>query len=205
MLNNPIDLERFSQLDTFQPRKTKIAFVGRLVTKKDPITPLYALKRALKTNMNIELHFIGDGPLRKKLEKLAQKLNISRSVVFHGAVRDPSEIVRKCSIFVSSSISYNFPSLSILEAMALKKPIIASNLPETELLVKNGKNGFLFEKKNVKELSRIFSLFNERESLVIAMGSYSEQMVANFDIKRVGKQLIDLYSGMMSPSSFQTT
>jgi glycosyltransferase involved in cell wall biosynthesis len=65
--------------------RIRIGTVARLVDVKDQATLIRAFYIVQQNYPYAELHFLGDGPLKKNLELLSQQLNLGRSVTFHGA------------------------------------------------------------------------------------------------------------------------
>ncbi|WP_282780627.1 glycosyltransferase family 4 protein [Phaeodactylibacter xiamenensis] len=64
----------------------KITFIGRLVEKKNPLALIHAFEILLRKHPNAKLHIIGDGNLFEICKKRVAKINIGKSVVFHGAL-----------------------------------------------------------------------------------------------------------------------
>jgi len=94
----------------------------------------------------------GEGSKRKDLENEALKLGISDSVIFIGVRRDMMEIVQVMDVYVLPSIWEGLP-LVILEAMAMKKPIVATAVGGTPTAIKDGETGKLVVPENEAALS----------------------------------------------------
>lgn len=84
----------------------------------------------------------GDGPDRTSLEALARTLGISERVLFLGQRQDIPELLANCDIFVLPSLFEGFP-LSILEAMAAARPVIASQIGGVDEAVVDSVTGVL--------------------------------------------------------------
>lgn len=130
-----------------------VLFVGRLAEKKGVTYLIEAMKA-----VDALLVIVGDGPLRKRLEK--QAAGIKNRVVFWGA-RPHSElrtIYASADIFAAPSLTARdgdqegLPTV-IMEAMASGLPVIASNSGGISDLVVSGYNGILCEEKNVRQLA----------------------------------------------------
>ena len=108
-------------------------------------------------NSDLELIIIGDGPERKKLEHLAQNLNVSDRVHFMGQMPRDKVIdnLRKADIFIMVSHSETF-GLVYLEAMASGCITVGTKGEGIDGVIKDGENGFLCE-PNATELSKILS------------------------------------------------
>src|SRR5206468_691330 len=86
---------------------------------------------------------IGDGPLRSRLEALAAELGIADRVVFFGNQRRVADFLAACDLLVSASRDNEGCSNSILEAMALGVPVIATDLGGNRELVEDRVTGRL--------------------------------------------------------------
>ena len=84
----------------------------------------------------------GDGPERSNLEAQARTLNVDRRVIFLGHRRDIPELLATCDVFVLSSLYEGLP-LSVLEAMASRKPVIASSIGGVDEAVVSNETGLL--------------------------------------------------------------
>jgi glycosyltransferase involved in cell wall biosynthesis len=76
----------------------------------------------------LELHLIGDGPLRHELEKLTIELGLAEQVIFHGYVDNPFPLVHQSQLFVLPSLYEGLPN-ALLEAMACETPTLATDCP----------------------------------------------------------------------------
>ncbi|HVY56129.1 MAG TPA: glycosyltransferase family 4 protein [Thermodesulfobacteriota bacterium] len=97
--------------------------------------------------------FAGDGPERAGLEKEAQELRLSDRVIFLGQRNDVRELLLGCDLFVLPSLFEGLP-LSVMEAMAAGKPVIASNIGGVNELIRDGETGCLVPPGDTDALSR---------------------------------------------------
>lgn len=126
--------------------------VGRLVPTKGQAYLLEAFSRIQKKIPDSRLMIVGDGPLFKKLTKQAEKLKISSNVLFTGYREDVLEIIRGFDVFVLPSLAEGL-SIALLEAMASRLPIIASNVGGIPEVFGNSHCGRLVPPKDVTALS----------------------------------------------------
>ncbi|MPT49341.1 MAG: glycosyltransferase [Sphingobium sp.] len=98
--------------------------VGRLSAQKNIALMLRAF--SLGANGNDHLTIIGDGPDRRALKALAQRLNLAERVTFRGYISDPARLLPQYDIFLLSSDYEGVPAV-IVEALAAGLPIIATN------------------------------------------------------------------------------
>lgn len=130
--NSFIDYARF--YPTY-PKKTRIAFCSRLTKFKNPDMLIEAIRILKKRGItNFEVAIIGEGILLNALKEDAKEQKLS-NVIFYGGMSNPEEILSRSSIFISIQSDNNYPSQSLIEAMACENAIIASDVGETRLLV----------------------------------------------------------------------
>jgi len=139
---------------------------GRLVKIKGL---QYLIKAYSMINKNLrekyKLVIVGYGPEKENLEKLVIELRIRDRVDFIPWLSKDKFIkkISKCSIFVLPSSSECMP-VSLLEAMASGKSVIASDIPGPQDIITHGHDGFLFEKENANELKKCLELcLSDRE------------------------------------------
>lgn len=159
---SPVDVDRIERLKTeawegkqFTPTKQKIVSVGRLSREKGHSYLIDGVAHVIRnTQLNPELHLVGDGPLRDALERQAISAGIQDSVVFHGQVANPYAILSQADLFCLPSLYEGLPN-ALLEAMVCGIPSMASNceggIQEATL---DGKLTHLFTKSNVVAIAK---------------------------------------------------
>ncbi len=177
-----------------------ILAVGRLVYKKGFDYLIKAIPPIAKIHKNVRLIIIGDGDLRKELENLALELKIDNCVKFVGNVnrKDLITYYNMSDIFVASSIKDNEGNMddqpvSLIEAMACGKPIVATNFPGIAMTVKNGINGFLFPEKDINSLRLCLNKLIISPKLRNKMGLESKKIVLKeITDKKIGERYSNL-------------
>jgi len=130
-----------------------IGTVGRLVPVKDYPTLLKAFSIIHSAFPQAQLIFVGDGPLKGKLQSIRDSLNLKESVRFLGQREDVHELYRRMRVFVLCSLSEGMSNV-ILEAMASRLPVVATAVGDNPLLVDNGKTGILVTAEKPQELAQ---------------------------------------------------
>lgn len=128
--------------------------IGRLTAQKGQIYLLQAVSLIKKDIPDVRVVIIGEGELRSDLEQHAKTLDITTQVIFTGS-RNHRETIRLLSgmdVFVFPSLWEGF-GLVLLEAMALKKAIVASNVSAIPESVQDGKTGILVPPQNSQALA----------------------------------------------------
>jgi len=151
----------------------------------------------LQSRNNISFLLVGEGALKEELKILCADLKIEKNVIFAGERSDIPEILSLTDIFVLPSIREGLP-LTILEAMACSKPVIATNVGGVPEVVKDRVSGILVPPKDPEALhSAMNELLGNREKLM-KMG-YNGKRVCNesFDSKTMIGKIEDLYDSLM--------
>ena len=129
-----------------------VGSVGRLWKQKAPQNFIKAIPIVLEKCPKTMFVLVGNGPLKDELKELTKKLKIQQSVMFMGWRKDINEILVVFDVFVQTSL-WEGLSLSIMEAMACRRPVVASNIKGNNELIEHGKNGFLVNPNDSVELA----------------------------------------------------
>jgi len=208
VINSGIELERFKELPIPLKQNFKkelgipenaliVGTVGRLVPVKGPKFLIDAAQEIIPKYPNVFFVFTGDGYLRRDLEKKASDLRIKENVVFFGWRNDAAKIISVTDIFVLPSLNEGMGRV-LAEAMALGKPIVASNVGGIPDLVIHGKNGFLVPQKNSKELARYIHILLEDKEKREKMGREGREMARNFSQEIMVEKISRLYKELMT-------
>ncbi|MFC1808837.1 glycosyltransferase family 4 protein [Candidatus Omnitrophota bacterium] len=137
---------------------------------------------------------IGEGKYKKKLVKLARKLKVENNVLFPGKLKDVSFFLQMIDLFVLPPIWAEGFGLSILEAMAFAKPIVATNIGSVYNLVKEGENGLLVPSGDERALSEAIIYLTQNPELLEQMSRKSLQIAKNeFSLDVWLNKMIALY------------
>lgn len=199
LVENGVDLGLFGQRRR-TPRddgRCRFVFMGRLVDWKRVDLLLEACTQLRAQDM--ELHVLGDGPLRAPLEAQARSLGLDGRVVFHGML--PQE---RCSELLTQSDALVLPSLRecggavVLEAMACGLPVVATNWggPADYL---DAQSGILVEPSSQTEfvagLADAMRRLCESPELRARLGDAGRRRVASeFDWERKIDRMLEIYA-----------
>ena len=138
-----------------------VVFVGRLVAEKGLVTLLRGWPAVVAEVSTAHLHIVGEGVLRRHLEDESRRLGITDTVTFHGDQPGVITYLQAANCFVLPSTIEGM-SNALLEAMAVGLPLVATHIPGTEALVKDGHNGVLVRADDPHELAHaIVALLND--------------------------------------------
>lgn len=129
--------------------------LGRLGHEKNVDVVIRAFE-----NLDAKLVIVGRGPAKPKLEKLTKKLNLQNKVAFKGFVPEklkPLYYSAADALVIASKSETQ--GLVVVEAMACGTPVIGVNSGAIPEMIEDGKNGYLFEPGNVKELTEKIEMF----------------------------------------------
>jgi glycosyltransferase involved in cell wall biosynthesis len=117
----------------------------------------------VEKDIRVKIVVIGDGEMRDELGRYAQELGIESFVEFRGWIKDLKAIYEGLDIVVLTSLNEGTP-VSLIEAMAAGKPIVATNVGGVKDIVKDGVSGYLVESGNLEEFSnRLVKLIKDPE------------------------------------------
>jgi glycosyltransferase involved in cell wall biosynthesis len=149
---------------------------GRLSPEKGLDTLISAVPRVLKECMETRFVISGEGSEEDKLLELAKKLGVDKKVIFAGYRRDLPELIKISSIVVLPSLWEGMPNL-LLEAMALKKPVIATDIGGSREIVRDAENGFLVPIRDSEKLAEKMVYLLKNNGLCRTMGDRGYGMV----------------------------
>jgi glycosyltransferase involved in cell wall biosynthesis len=149
---NGVDLDRF---DVDEPTVDgRIVFLGRLAPKKRVSDLIRAVDRLADDYPDAELVVVGEGPLEEELRDLATDLGVTDRVTFTGRVEEEAipRYYASAELFVLPSVWEGHP-LTLLEAWAASRPVIASDVEGIAEFVDHGETGYLVPAKDPEALA----------------------------------------------------
>ena len=152
-----------------------ILYSGKLIDKKRPLDLLRAFQ--LLENENALLFYLGDGPLRGKIEEEVKKHQIE-NVIISGFINQSEigQIYNMSDVFVMCSGIGETWGLSVNEAMNFGLPIIVSGTCGSAYdLVENGQNGFIFKEGDIGEMKMHLENLCKDEALRVEFGKKSSE------------------------------
>jgi glycosyltransferase involved in cell wall biosynthesis len=207
IIHSGVELNKFKEMPLIEGQNLRknlglpedaliIGTSGRLEPVKGPEFLIKAANRIISQYPNTFFLFVGDGSLRRDLEKKALDLGIEKNIVFLGWRNDVSKIISIYDIFVLPSLNEGMGRV-LVEAMALGKPIVASNAGGIPDLITHGKTGFLVPPKNSKELAKYIQILLENKEKRVKMGLAGKKMALNFSKEIMVSKTVELYQHLM--------
>ena len=171
--------------------------VGRLSPVKDHRTLLYAAQRVIRHQRNARFLFVGDGPLHDDLVITASELGLGRACVFAGARDDIYDVLAAMDVFVLPSLHEGIP-MALLEAMALGKPVIATEVGGVPEIVTHRENGLLVAARDDHSLAEACLEMTGTPGLSATLGSAARGTITeHFSHQAGGTAVLGLYQSLI--------
>jgi glycosyltransferase involved in cell wall biosynthesis len=161
LIYNGVDLERYDHQEAcctlpdeygMEPGSKIVGVVARLEPEKGHPTLLEAWPAVLRAVPDTYLLIVGEGSRRDALEAQARELQIAHRVVFTGRRDDVPAVTAALDVAVLPSYR-EAQGLSVLEAMALSRPVVASNVGGIPEMIEDGVTGLLVPPHDAGALS----------------------------------------------------
>jgi glycosyltransferase involved in cell wall biosynthesis len=175
-----------------------ILYVGRIEPRKGLVFLLKAFV-LLSKDIQCRLVIAGSGN-QTLLKKLAEKLRITEKIVFIIDIDDVAlkHLYNACDVFVLPSLLEGF-GLTILEAMAAGKPVVATNVGGIPEIMKNNIHGKLVEPKNPVQLSKALGFYLKNPKIAKKMGEHNRKYVTeNFSWIKTASETALLYKTLIA-------
>jgi glycosyltransferase involved in cell wall biosynthesis len=198
LINHGVDTEEFSpQKRDKELREELKALDTPVVLSNRRLSPIYnveslikAIPLVLKDFSDTKFVIIGEGPQEDYLKQLAKSIGVCKSVRFTGWL-SRNEFIRyvaSADIYVSISLS-DGASVSIMDAMACKLPVVVTDVGDNRKWIKNGENGFVVPTKDPDSVAKKVVYLIENEDIRKRFGKINRELIeekANY-YKEMGK------------------
>lgn len=167
-------------------------YFGRLSREKGIINLINAFSK-LKKGL---LYIAGEGPEKENIKQIVKDNKLESRVKLLGFLdkKQMTEVTRKCKFVVVPSIWYENCPYSILETLAIGKPVIGSNMGGIPELIDDNKNGFIYKYDDVKELSKKMEILFDNKELVDKFSKKSKELAKEkYSREKYYKELICIY------------
>jgi glycosyltransferase involved in cell wall biosynthesis len=173
----------------------RLVFVGRLAPVKGLRVLLAALVELQEDLPNLHLVLAGDGPDRKILEAAAAPLGDRVTFTGYLSQSEVAQAMQAADICVLPSFAEGVPVV-LMEAMASRKPVIATQVAGVGELVEDGVSGFIVPPGDMESLAARIRVLAGDAKLRTRMGKAGrEKVVAEFDIADEVVRLAELFGG----------
>jgi glycosyltransferase involved in cell wall biosynthesis len=169
-----------------------VGYVGRLAPEKGVDTLIRSLPTVFRACPDAHVVIVGDGPERRALEGLAESLDVTDHVRWMGEQADASLLMTAMQVIAAPSRTENF-SLTIAEAMAAARPVVACDVGGIAEMVTDGVTGFLIPSEDTSLMAqRIIGILAD-PSRAEAMGVAGQRKTAEWSPARAAEITEQLY------------
>ncbi len=208
-INNGLRIEQFSKVDRqgiedfrkeFQLKEDDfiVGTIGNYRKVKNHKQIIKAAKLVLAKNKKIKFIFLGEGMERGNMEKMISTYGLEGNVILAGYRSDLVEALSVIDIFVMTSTSEGSPN-ALIEAFAMKKITIGSDVPSINEIIDHGKNGFLVKLNDSSGLAdqvlKVYEGFSQMEK--IKENSF-RTAIDNFDLDKNLKAFKEVFSQVIN-------
>lgn len=210
LIQNGVDISEIEAIGTVakEMRQWKgegvfiAGYIGRLITGKGIETLLSALMAPEMNNWRLAI--IGDGERGEELNALSHRLGLGNRVIFFGFRPDRLTFLKGFDAFVLPSESEGIPRC-LMEAMAARVPVVASDIPGCRYLVDDKRTGLLFEVNNSGDLGKALnSLVSNPQFAQKLVNAAYDHVRTFYSSSRMAKEYSQLYQHLLADSIFQT-
>jgi glycosyltransferase involved in cell wall biosynthesis len=172
-----------------------IGIIGRLVPVKGHDALLRAMPGVLAKVPTARLLIVGDGPERKNLEARAHELGLSGYVFFVGYVTDVYAALRAVDVCAMPSLSEGLP-YSLLEAMAMGKPVVASAVGGLAETLRHCENGVLVRPNDAQALTKALVSVLTDALLAETVVKGGRESIRGYDIANHVDRVVTIYRAL---------
>ncbi|MBU4274295.1 glycosyltransferase family 4 protein [Patescibacteria group bacterium] len=203
IIPNSYNAKKFKQISQEEckdrldiPKNKKIIIsVGYLEEIKGYEYSIKAMREVINKENDVLYFIIGNGPLKTRLQRLINNLNLNGYVnLVGGKPHDEVPLwMNACDLSVMPSLKESF-GIAQIEAMACGKPVVATRNGGSEDIIVNKKLGYLVEPKNPDELA---------EKILLALDrkwdkEYILEHVKKFESEKIAKETLKIYKKVMN-------
>jgi len=206
VIHNGVDVNKFQPTSDkrkakealgFSPDHIAILSVGRLYARKGLFTLIESMPLITRKYKNAKLIIAGKGLSNemKKLVSYATKLGVKENIVFTGYFPDKKlpKLYQAADIFAFSTFYENLP-FAVLEGMSSGLPVVTTNVGGISEMIESGRNGFLVQPFNARELADRVLYYLEHPIAASEMAFLGRKTILErFDWRLIVKKVIAVY------------
>lgn len=194
VIYNGVHLKRFKTVPDIAPQTDlrRFGVIAQLTEVKGHKFIIKAIAESKLLKKFVHVLFVGDGPLRNSLEKTVMQCGLQGNISFSGFSSKVEEQLSNVDAVILPSLREGFP-VSLIEAMAAGRPVIASDVGAVSELV-DSKVGYLIPRGDVSALcAAMESMCMLPACELHAMGSIARRRASQYDLSIMADKYIKLY------------
>ncbi len=204
LIKNGIDVTRFQETEIFEKAKKELKWrlklsppivgtIARLHRQKGIVGLIRAAGQIHRGSPEAKIVVVGGGPLERTLRIEAQKLGLEGFFIMLGERTDARELLSLFDIFALPSLWEGLP-LVLLEAAAMGKPIVATDIDGVREVIRNGETGLLVPPANPERLAEAILRLLQDRNLARRLGENAKATIPpSFTLSKMIDETEQLY------------
>jgi glycosyltransferase involved in cell wall biosynthesis len=195
VIHNGVDLSNYDNLKLNIDYQKYVVFIGRLVVNKNLDTVISSFKEVVSTIPEAKFIVIGSGPKLDEWKKMVTDMGLDSSIEFTGYISqsDKMDLLSKCSALVLPSTVEGQP-IAALEAFAMSKPLLLSDIEPSYEIVTEGVDGFILPTNDARKWAKIITFLLSRKDVCEKMGREGRLKVEKkYNIERLHDNMESTY------------
>lgn len=189
-----VNLIQYNFHENIESNSCIFLLIGRLIKDKGILEYIEAAKSIKQKYSKVVFLIVGPTDTNPTAITLSEinKWKQEKIVNYCGETNNVKSYIKRCTVFVLPSYREGLPR-TIVEAMAMGKPIITTDAPGCRETVIHGENGFLVPIKNINRLSNAMEKFILNPEIIRPMGQRSRQLAEQrFDVNKINDQIYNI-------------
>ncbi|MFW0884007.1 glycosyltransferase family 4 protein [Candidatus Acidulodesulfobacterium sp. H_13] len=181
-----------------KPDEKIISLIGRLSKEKGHEVFIKAAELIIKTRKDLKFVIIGEGELHSLIADSIDIKGLRDYFIIVGFKKDIKRYIFASDLIIVPSSIEGMGSI-IVEACALKKAVVASNVGGIPEVIKNNETGFLFEAGNCNELANKIIFCIDKRELIKRIGlNCHNEVILKFDAKEIASRTASVYLNLLT-------
>ncbi|MDM4018840.1 glycosyltransferase [Roseiconus lacunae] len=206
LIRNAIDTLQFRPSEGKDQRQSLFAVpeesfvigaVGRLSPEKGFDVLIHCVDQLVRRGRNVHLLIAGEGPERETLRSQIESLGLQNSITLLGQISEMIPLFSSLDTFVLSSYREGLPNV-VLEAMAMKVPVVSTRVAGIPHLITDEQSGLLIDAGSVEQLTRALERVLDSPELRESMASNGRQVIEReFDFANRMRRVVGIYDKVL--------
>jgi len=207
VIKNGIDEEKFNPDASYPDLRSDlgikkdevlVGYIVRVTLQKDPLTLIRAIS-LVDPALKVKVIFVGEGDLLDEAKKLAHELKVNSKIIFMNFRQDVPNVLNAIDIYCLPSLWEGLP-IGVLEAMAMRKAIIASSIDANKEVITDMENGVLVPVRTPEVLADAIMLLAKDAELRKRLGTNAGKTIAdNFNVQKMTRRVEAAYDSVVNP------
>lgn len=206
VIENGIDLDKFNPARQYSnirkdfginDHEVVIGFIARFTIQKSPLLLLEAFDRLAARYNNVKLLMVGDGELMPDVKNRVNASPYHDRIILPGFRTDIPDVLNAVDVYCLPSLWEGLP-LGLMEAMAMKKAVVATRVDGSREVVDHGKNGLLAEPGNSNDFYEQLDHILADQQLISHLGEQAHtDITGRYEVKAMVRKIENMYNSLL--------